>query len=314
MAIASSLPILFLGRFLAGVGTGAITGTATAALSELDPSPTHGRAAVIATLAFTGGAAIGPTVSSIAIAGDLFPRVTPFLFIVALSLLVIAGLVVSPWSRPRNTTKATVPKLAEATDPVADKCGKFALSALTICVAWMVGSALMAVGPAVAISAFDLQSAATAGLFPVAFQVFAGCGQFAFGRMRHRTAIRVGLAGLGLTQTAVAVASATGTASLLLVTIPISGLVYGAAFVGAAGLVSHSASPNRRGSIISRFYAIGYLANALPVLAMGFLADQIGLRQSFSVFSAIVLILAVLGIIATIKSADVRAYITRAMK
>src|SRR5439155_8245328 len=59
-ALASSPAWLFAARAVQGLAVGAVTGTATAALVELEPNDDHARAARAATVAQTGGAAAGP--------------------------------------------------------------------------------------------------------------------------------------------------------------------------------------------------------------------------------------------------------------
>src|SRR5690606_17955706 len=59
-----SLSLLLSGRFLNGLGTGLIVGTATTALYQLAPAGRKARSAVLATLSLTGGAAMGPLMTS----------------------------------------------------------------------------------------------------------------------------------------------------------------------------------------------------------------------------------------------------------
>ncbi len=67
-AFASSLTGLFIGRLLTELGSGALSSVCTAALADLDAvADRRPHAAMIATFAFTNGAALGPLASSAAL-------------------------------------------------------------------------------------------------------------------------------------------------------------------------------------------------------------------------------------------------------
>jgi MFS family permease len=62
---AQSVSVLLLARFISGIGTGLLTGTATAALAELEPTCSPQRAARVATAANMGGLGLGPLVAGL---------------------------------------------------------------------------------------------------------------------------------------------------------------------------------------------------------------------------------------------------------
>jgi hypothetical protein len=285
-----------------GVGTGAITGAATAAMAELDRPDRRHHAAVAATLAFTGGAATGPILSSAAIALDLAPTRAPLAAIAALALLAAAGLSRAPWpAATRRARDLEDPEPLPADDPPAavapaapPRGPSFALAQLAIAVSWTFGSALMAMGASLATDLFGLRSAAVAGLVPAAFQAFGGLAQFAFGRTTPLRAILFGAVAAALAQTVLVVGAELAIRPVLFLVMPVCGLAYGAAFVGGAALVNRIATPASRTADVSRFYIVGYLCNAGPTLALGALVDALGLRVSFAAFSAVVVALAAL--------------------
>src|ERR1700761_637276 len=78
MALAQGLPMLLIGRFFAGMGTGCIMGPAPAALVELDPLRDRVRAAVVATVSVTAGITSGVILSAVALEAGMAPTVAPF--------------------------------------------------------------------------------------------------------------------------------------------------------------------------------------------------------------------------------------------
>jgi len=61
---AQNVAMLLAGRVLSGLGTGLLTGTATAGLAELEPTGSQQRAARVATAANMGGLGLGPLARS----------------------------------------------------------------------------------------------------------------------------------------------------------------------------------------------------------------------------------------------------------
>ena len=292
-AMADSLSLLLIGRFLNGFGTGAITGMASAALFSIYPAEQRRTAAVLATLSFTGGAAGGPILSSIALSLNFAPTVSPFIVIVLLSALAATGLTVSHW--PRKAPKPA-PTITANEPETGVHLPMFILACLVICVAWMLGSILMALGTDLGISVYGLPSVALAGLVPAIFQLFAGLGQFVWGRFPVEKAVFVGLLGMILAQIALILAEPGGLGYVMLALMPICGFCYGAAFVGSLGLANKSATPDTREKYIARFYVAGYLSNSIPTVMVGYVSDLWGLKMAFFFFSLVLIAIALVGL------------------
>ncbi|MEI4486182.1 MFS transporter [Frigidibacter sp. MR17.14] len=285
-ARADTLAMLLVGRGLNGVGTGLIAGLATSALYDLAPAGRRAQAAMIATVAFTAGAAGGPLLSSAALAADAAPTVTPFVVIALSASLAFAGLMRADWPQPAENRAGTVTEDTAPELPGRTDVAPYVLGCLAITAAWMLGSQLMAMGSMLAQEVYGVRSAGLAGLIPAIFQISAGAGQALFGRFAPRRPVGLGLAAMAAAQLGLvlAVPGAHGTAMFVL--IAGCGLAYGAVFVGGLGLVNAAAAPARRAALVSRFYIVGYLANAVPAMLVGVLSDRLGLAEAFVLFSA----------------------------
>jgi MFS family permease len=126
-----------------------------------------------------------------------------------------------------------------------------------------------------------VNSQAASGVIVAAFQLVAGISQLASQRLDSNKAMVLGTTLIALAILACAFAIWTASPLLFVLGTLGSGIGYGAAFVGAAGVVNRIAPPDRRATWVSTFYITGYLANALPVLALGFLGDRLGLFGAF---------------------------------
>lgn len=284
-AIADQVWMLLAGRFLSGVSTGLITSTASTALFDLDSAEKRGRAAMVSTIAFTGGAAAGPCLSSAALAADTAPLVTPFLCIAAIASIAFVGLMLAPWPKGKRAPNAPARDAGPSLDDRA-RSRFLRLACLSVTVAWILGSILMATGVSLATNLFHLNIHALAGLLPAIFQLFAGIGQMLSGRIRPLTAIFVGCGTLAALQAMTLLGALLGVSVIFILAMPLCGLFYGAAFVGGAALVNQTAAPGTHAAQIAKFYAVGYLANALPTFAFGFLIDGLGLATAFMIFSS----------------------------
>src|ERR1700748_3074376 len=103
--LAPGIGVLIVARVVSGLSAGLMTGTATAALTELIPASASRRASLVATAANMGGLGLGPLVAGLF--AQFGPHSTVLVFQVYLAVLVAAGLclflvpeTVSPRRRP----------------------------------------------------------------------------------------------------------------------------------------------------------------------------------------------------------------------
>ncbi|MCC5858124.1 MAG: MFS transporter [Ectothiorhodospiraceae bacterium] len=294
-AFADNLYDLALGRFLTGLGTGVITGTATAALVELDPDRNWPRAATISALMLTAGATMGPTLSSLALHLDMAPLLTPFLMTSALGAFGALTLLVVRWPshlgqrRPGFRLRNWRPQ--EMAVP-REIIGAFAFAAAAFCLSWSAGSIYAALGPLLAAELVGIGDRALAGLYAAAFQLVIGISQFSSRHQPPRRLLLIAplvlalgmlicVAGILLTSPLV---FALGTAT--------TALGCGATSVGALGTISLIAPENKRGGVISAFYVVAYCALATVVLAVGASGDAIGLKLTMVVLGGVCLVAA----------------------
>ncbi len=279
LALAHNLGMLLAGRLLAGLGTGTLTGAANAALLDLEPPQHKQRAALFGTAAFTLGSILGPILSGVALQAGLYPTVLPFLVIVSIALAVGHGL----WRLP---LRRTAPPAPAQHSPQAVHASARALPArrvtqlmllccITLSIVWGVGSSLMAMGPSLGEKLLGIHDYALSGYASSLLAACAGTAQFLSQRTSSTSAFRYGnvVFASGL---ACAVASLLATQAWLMgLAVLVTGLGFGAAFIGAAGIVNQIAPPQRRGLMVSLFYIAGYIGNAWPML-LGFITDHAG--------------------------------------
>nr|WP_319513613.1 MFS transporter [uncultured Cohaesibacter sp.] len=288
---ADNLLMLLIGRFLNGFGTGAITGMGSATLIALSAPGRKHIGATIATVAFTGGAAGGPLISSAALSLGAAPTILPFLLIAALSAVGIIGFKLADWP---DSEKADNNELR--TEDGRTNLGLYLLACLGVMTAWTITSALMALGTDLALNVYGFTSISTAGLVTAVFQLFGGFGQAYFGRKQSFVPLIGGFSGLAFVLGLLVLLAGGDHPAMFMLLMPLFGLSYGAIFVHSLSFAGTAAAPRRRAALIATFYVGGYLANALPTIGLGVVTDRVGLTLAFQGFSLIVICLALLGI------------------
>jgi MFS family permease len=282
MALAHGLPMLLVGRFFAGMGTGCIMGPATAALVELDPMRDRVRAAVVATVAVTAGITSGVIISAIALELGVAPTVAPFLVLALSAATTLVALRLVAWAPPEVASAMLHPPATGASKPrtgalVREAGLPFVVSCAGMATAWMVGGCFLALGALFARRLAGIHDPALAALTVAVFQIVAGCAQLGGRNAPPRRLVIGGVAMAACGLLLATLAAALGSAALFCVGALFTGAGYGCGFSGSAGIASRSAPARGRATIVSFTYIAGYLGNLVPVLALGVVADHFGL-------------------------------------
>ncbi|CNE13278.1 multidrug resistance protein [Yersinia nurmii] len=303
-AIADTFGRLFVARLLAGIGTGALTGAANLALIRFCPPDGGKRAALIATLSFTAGLALGPIFSGVALQTQFHPTVLPFTLIIAMAALAAAGITLG-WPETRALRHKNIKLNRGASGAVKSAGGllsgltatgmRFFLCAGALFVSWVVAASILAIGPAIAKQLLSLPGQGGLGYVIAVYLLIAGICQLVSRNIPSRISLYSGC----LAQAAAVVffAAALYFHSLLLggIGMIVTGYAFGAIFVGSAALVNLISPKASHAPLLSLFYVIAYTANWVPV-ALGWVIDRHGLLLAanllFWVSSPICLLLA----------------------
>ncbi len=282
IALAHGLPLLLIGRFFAGMGTGCVMGPATAALVELDPARDRIRAAIVATVAVTAGITSGVIISATALEWDIAPTVTPFVVLALSAASILVALRLVRWAPPEVApamlhSSPTTRAAASAGALVREAGLPFVVSCAGMALSWMVGGCFLALGALFAHRLAGIGDPAVAALTVAIFQIVAGCAQLGGRNLPPRRVVLAGTVLMGTGLLLATAAAALGSAALFCAGALFTGVGYGCGFSGNAAISSRSAPARGRATIVSFTYVAGYLGNLLPVLALGVIADEFGL-------------------------------------
>jgi len=288
-ASAGSVTWLFVARAVQGVATGGALGAAGAALIDLHPTANTRTAALVNGVVALAGLGVGALLSSALVQFLPAPRELPFAVVagmIALLLALVAAMPEPVSRRGRTTIRPQRPAI-----PVQTR-GPFALAALGVVGSWSIAGVYLALGPALAGHLLQTHGELAGGVAAAALMGSGALAQLAGRNLTNRTLTVAGsllvALGMALTATAVAVSSAP----FFLAASALAGVGFGLAFMGALRHLSAAIPADRRAEVMSAFYVVGYLSLALPAVAAGFIANAIGLSETFELLSAGVVVVA----------------------
>jgi MFS family permease len=270
--LAPNVGWLFAGRILSGLSAGLMTGTATAALTELVPASASRRASLAATAANMGGLALGPLIAGLF--AQYAPQPTILVFEVYLAVLAAAGLClllvpesVSPRRRPAlRFAGLGIPERGRGEFIAAGAAGFAAFSLIGL---------FAALAPTFLGNVLHEGSHAVQGGVVFLLLAVGTVTQLVLFRFNSR---RVVMAGLGLFLAALALivaALAQAGMALFLAGTVVGGVAVGAVFLGSLATANRLAPPGRRGQAISAFFVACYTGLIIPVVGVGVASEFI---------------------------------------
>ncbi len=289
--IARGLVWLLVGRFLSGLAVGALTGTATAALIELEPTGNKLRASRVAAVVNPAGLGAGTLA-----AGTLAQFApAPLRTVYAVYLGVLAALIVGILFIPETVIQTTQSLGLRMQRPRVPReiRAEFVTAALGGSCALVVQGLFSGLAPSFLHEVLHDRNIFVAGLLVAVLFSATTVAPLAAARLSRVRANSLGTAALivGLVLVLIGLGSASLTA--FFVGALIVGLGTGSIFVSSLALINRCAPAEHRGEVISAFFVAAYTALTLPVIGVGIASAHIGILMSTEVLSTGVVVLAV---------------------
>ncbi|MFF0729535.1 MFS transporter [Streptomyces sp. NPDC004134] len=283
------LPELFVGRVLSGFSAGLFSGTATAAVLDLAPPGRRARAAFAATAANMGGLGLGPLLSGLLAQYAPWPLKLPYL--VHLSLLAVAAAVI--WMLPETVHRRRPrPSLRPQgmTIPPGVR-GVFVPSALAAFAGFSMLGVFTAVAADFMATVLGVQNLAVVGA--VVFSVFCAstAGQLLMGRVGPVKALPLGCVVLVLGLLLLGVSLLVESLPILVAGAVTGGVGQGLSFRAGLTLIGSAAPELQRSATLSAFFVFAYVGISLPVVGVGALTVELGVRDAGLVFACCVILL-----------------------
>lgn len=280
-------------RLLQGAATGLATASVGAALLDLHRE----RGALINGISPMIGMAAGALGSTALLVHAPDPLHTVYALLLALFLLALALL----WRVPETATRrdgAWASLRPRITVPPQARKALLGVTPANVAV-WMLGGFYLSLMPSLIVSATQARSPWLGG-FAVTALTLSGAVAIALVALRRVGTFRTLLSGeiaLASGLLLILIAANAGYPALLLAGSIVAGLGFGATFLGAVRTVLPLAEPHERAGLMGAFYVESYLANSVPTMIAGYMAQRAGLLAAADAYGAIILALAVAAIV-----------------
>ncbi len=290
---APSVGWLFVGRILSGFSAGLMTGTGTAALTEMLGPAKPRRASLVATVVNTGGLGLGPLIAGLFAA--FAPSPTVLVFEVYLGLLAVGALAVA--SVPETVAQRGRLSLRFAGFGLPDAGrGEFFSAGVAGFAAFGLLGIFSALAPTFLGEVLHQHNLAVAGA--VVFMLFgvSAVTQLCAGRLDYRKVVSFGLALFLLVLALIVAGLSQASLGLFLAGTAVGGIAVGCVFLGSLSIANRLAPAERRGQVISSYFVLCYLGLTVPVIGVGISSEYFGIFRSVLVCSVGLAILAVLSL------------------
>lgn len=287
---------IIAGRVVQGIASGAATSAFTAAIVEFAPDGRKRLATILASASLTGGLALGSLLTGLAV--ELTPAANTVVF-VALIALTVLGLITVLASgetarRSPGAIRSLLPRIA-----VPDAARReFYAYAPVVAAVWMLAGLSGGLAPNMVRSVFHLDSAFLGGVTGfVAPAVATVVGLSSTGMASH-LAMRIGTYTSVLGAVGIIGGVAGASLTLMIVGQAIAGIGFGAAFTAALQLLIPLVAPHQRAGIVAAVYVVAYTAFGLPIVIEGQLAEPLGELPAVVGYTALTILLALVGLVA----------------
>ena len=289
--LADGVGWLLAARVVQGLSMGALTGSLGAALLDFQRSD-RPLGALVNSASPGLGLSIGALTAGLLV--EFVPDPTTWVFgVLTVALVLAAGVVLLlPESSPR--TPGALASLRPQVHVPSAQRRDFLLVLPCLVATWALGGLYLALGPSLADEVFALEDDLAGALLILAMQGTAAIGAVLARRLAGERAMVIGALVLATGVAGTVAALLAGSVAVFFGAAVVSGLGFGAAFLGAMATLTRGVAPGERAGLLSSVFVVGYLAYSVPAILAGFAAAEIGLQTAAVVYGAVVIGLAVL--------------------
>jgi len=289
--LADSVVWLFVARGIQGLATGAALSAASAALLDLHARRDPAAVGLTNGVFSAGGMGLGVLVSSLLIEWLPAPRVLPYVALLILFAIALAGAIAMPEPVQAHGRLRLTPQRPSVPASVRRP---FLLASLAVLSSWSIGGLFLSLGPQLAAGLLHSTDHVVDGLVVFLLAGTGAVAQLVFGRAKPWLGAALGSLALATGIVAIVVATAAGSGALFLAGALVGGAGFGVAFLGGLRALSGAIPNEHRAQVMSAFYVVAYLSLSIPAVLAGILAPSLGLERTFEIFGSLVAAIALL--------------------
>lgn len=290
-AVAPDVPVFMLARLVIGIASGMISTSAAVGMLQvgsIDRDPR--RVSAITTVAMTLGFGLGPLVGGVIAQWLPRPLVTAYVPTITMGVLAVYSLfrvqlpaaAIPAIPPPTRGLAQWLPRIAL---PARAQRRHFALAALGAFSAFGIFSLYASLAPSFMQELVPWHGPAVSGATIASILFLSSAFQFLARNWRTKTVVVV--SGIGLAACNLLLVGTTygRTAVLFAASVIVTAFGHGLANVGGMAVVGKLTQPGERAGLLASYMIVGYLGTIVPILAVGWLSDALGLNRALMVFS-----------------------------
>jgi MFS family permease len=293
-ALAGNVPVFMLARLVIGVASGMISTSAAVGMvqvSSRDRDPR--RVSAITTVAMTLGFGLGPLVGGVIAQWLPRPLVTAYVPTMLMAVLAIYSLfridvpvtlpaAASPGAVGRGATLAQwLPRIAM---PQRAQRRHFWLASLGAFGAFGMFSLYASLAPSFMQELVPWHGPAVSGSAIASILFLSSAFQFFVRNWRTKRVVVVSGVGLAACNLLLVWTTHGRTATLFAASVLVTAFGHGLASVAGMAVVGKLTRGGERAGLLASYMIVGYLGTIVPILAVGWLSDHLGLNRALVVF------------------------------
>ncbi len=270
--VASGIGLLIVARIVSGLAAGFATGTATAALAELQPHGDRRAAAVTASGSNLAGLGLGPLVAGIFAAYVAMPTRSVFWAYLGVCALALAAIAVTDETvRDPDRVIRVRPRLGVPPDMRAVMTG----ACLGVFAAFSILGTFSSLVPTFLHGILGVRNLALIGAASFLIFIIAAISQAMSARLPARRSVTAGLPLLLVCLAMLEAALFAKALWLFLAGTVIGGVAVGFIFRGSLSELNRLADPRHRAGVVSTFFAAAYVGLGLTAVLTGLISLQV---------------------------------------
>jgi MFS family permease len=296
---ASGIGLLITARIVSGLAAGFVTGTATAALAELQPQGDRQAAAVAASGSNMTGLGLGPLIAGIFAAYVAMPTRSVFWAYLGVCALALAAIAVIPETvRAPDQVISVRPRLGVPPGMRAVMAG----ACLGVFAAFSILGSFSSLVPTFLHGILGVHNFALIGAASFLIFITAAVSQAVSAKLPARRSVSAGLPLLLVCLAALEAALFAKALWLFLVGTVIGGIAVGLVFRGGLSELNRLAEPRHRAAVVSTFFAAAYLGLGLPAVLTGLISQLISTVDASVWTSGLVAAIVVAAVVVVVRT------------
>jgi MFS family permease len=281
-ALAESVPMLFAGRVLQGLAIGGFLGVGSAFVVDHARRDSKPLAAALAGVAFRLGFGLGPGMAGITAQYAANPR--HFVFEIHIVLMIIGMIAIATASETLLRRPSPGPFRIRIGVPRGQALGFLTFVAPAAFMMSFVEGTVLSVVPIFVVQTLHVDNLAIVGLIGFLVLAVGGVAPFVARNLEPRRSVTIGVACSAVLSFLIVASSQLDAVGLVVFAAGAIGFINGFILYGGTVIAATIVPIQERGKLMSLVYTFAY-AGTVPTVALGYLADAIGLTASLLIFS-----------------------------